>query len=152
MWILLAFPDFYGCVLLCLEKRPQNVPSKWVKPTKTSSRSMLTLPQPSKSNLNQLRIRNYQECEETLEYYPHRYKRYSFSPQLPPTYQSMGEAYVDDPRLSPMMVQMETHDGHYDSSLKRRREARRQRRNEEKPDEHSGESRPLTDNDQAASR
>ena len=51
----------------------------------------------------------------------------------------MGEAYEDDPRLAPMMVQLETHDGHYDTSVKRRRETRRQRRNEDKHDEHSGE-------------
>ena len=58
--------------------------------------------------------------------------------QMPSSYQSMGEAYVDDPRLSPMVVQMETHDGHFDARFKRRREARRQRRNEEKPDNYSG--------------
>jgi len=69
--------------------------------------------------------------------------------RLLPTYQSMGESYEDDPRLSPilnsnnnnnnnnnnqrlspMIVEMETHDGRVSS--KRRREARRLRRQGEK--------------------
>ena len=42
-----------------------------------------------------------------------------------PTYQSMGEAYEDDPRLSPMMVETELSDGRIEGKYKRRREARR---------------------------